>query len=378
MNRVKNFTMLPAIMLLAMQVSVSEANPYDHCEQAFVGGKFNTELSVISEDKSMSMKLWLCSQEERISSNSDSFDFAARFAGIFGSGDYSKSRFQNWKTSSCSNLDVANNSSKRAYFYRQTADSRTIEAWEKCISKANNSLVCWAEPVDKELFILRLKVPQSRANGYKDLRLTTTNAELQGAAPKKIGEGETREFVAKRSGGTSDSSIVLVSGKAISDSYNAGCSVIIPPVPEAPKLDEEKTMINIGPSTTWLYKIQFTVPIVAKSGKIIIGSQTFDITNDLIAGVSNQFTGSFGFSLENEHMTESERQAWYWEAHHKLKCDNLSCNNGYIERKWSTEVLPPRKKRNRQKQEAHTKGVSATITVTDTRDRVYNTIIKIN
>ncbi len=376
MNIVGLFTTIVTIIYLALLASPSNANPYDHCEQTFVGGKFNTNISVLSEDRAMSLKVWLCSQQERTSSNNDSFDFAAQYAGVFGSGDYSKSRFQNWKSSTCSSLDVANNSSKRAYFYRQTADSATIAAWEKCIAGTNESLVCWAEPVDRDLFILRLKVPQNRANGYTDLSITTTNAVLQGTAPSKVGEGETREFIAKRSG-TSESAIILVSGKARKGGYRAGCSVIVPPIPEPPKLNEQGTVVNLGPSTSWVYKIEFTTPIVAKSGKIIIGSQTFDITKELTAGVSAQFTGSFGLNLEREYMTESERQAWYWEAHHKLKCDNLSCNNGYIERKWKNEVLPERQNNNRKKREAHSKGVSATIAVIDTRERIYNAIVQI-
>jgi hypothetical protein len=119
------------------------------------------------------------------------------------------------------------------------------------------------------------------------------------------------------------------------------------------------------------------MPILAKSGKINIGAHSFDITKNLTKGVSAQFTGTFGLNLESVHMTESERQSLYWEAHSKLKCDNLSCNNGYIERKWSTEILPARQKRNQQKKEAHSSGVSATITVSDSRGRVYNAIIKI-
>jgi len=170
----------------------------------------------------------------------------------------------------------------------------------------------------------------------------------------------------------------LVSGSANNDGYNASCSVVVPPIPEIPKLNEKNTVVNLGPSTTWVYKIEFSMPITVKSGKINIGKYSFNISKDLTKGVSSQYTGSFGLDLESEVMTESERQSWYWEAHYKLKCDNLSCNNGYIERKWRTEVLPARQQRNRQKREAHSNGVSATITVTDTRDRVHNAIIKIN
>jgi hypothetical protein len=93
MKKIRIFTILTC---LVAQLSYVNASPYDHCEQAFIGGKFNTTLSVLSEDKAMSLKLWLCSQQERTSSNNDSFDSAASYLGIFeGNGNYSKSRYKN-------------------------------------------------------------------------------------------------------------------------------------------------------------------------------------------------------------------------------------------------------------------------------------------
>ena len=355
--------------------SLSSASQYDHCEQVFVGGKFNTAIGASSESSSFAMKLWLCNQAQRTQSNSESFDSAASYAGLFdGDGSYSKSRFDEWKQSACMNLETANTSSKRTYMYRQVADAETIKVWERCVAGSNNDLVCWATPID-DLFVLNVKSPAGTANGYKSLAATLANATLQSEFPTTVDESSTKQVIGSRQN-TDQSSIILVAGVANSNNQQADCSVVIPPVPKPVTLATEQTSVNLGPGVSWTYRINFSDTVIVKSGKITIGEYTFDITPELTKGISSQYIGSFSLSLESTSMTEVERQAWYWEAHSILGCDNLSCNNGYIERKWR-DVLADRNARNNSKSEAHSAGVSATLSIVDTRNRIYSELVKV-
>lgn len=362
--------------ILGLFVSATYASPYDHCEQVFVGGKFNTSVGAMSESTALAMKLWMCNQSQRTQSNSSSFDSAASITGLFdGDSNYSKSRFDEWKQSACTNLEIANNSSKRTFMYRQIADESTIQAWEQCVAGSNKDLVCWAEPID-ELFILKIKSPVGTANGYNSITVDITNGNSKKQFPSTIDESKTGQIVVNRDN-ANNSSIILVSGAANSNDQQASCSVVIPPIPKPIVLNNETSLVNLGPGLSWTYKFDFSETVILKSGKITIGEHTFNITKDITEGIGAQYIGNISLSSERTTMTESERQAWYWEAHNKLRCGDLSCNNGYIERTWR-DVLAGRNKRNKAKKEAHKKNVSATISVIDTRNRIYSSVVSVN